>query len=140
MYYIGQMVMSSYKPLHLEVGMFFRKRNMERFLKKNVIIERLTSIPENETSYIEENGYPIDIYIIDPITEAILAGPEEIGWMDEGEHTDLLHDITLGEINRILDEYEGEVGIMMEDVPVTEEGLHVAYQDKKVILTYTDNE
>ena len=132
--------MSSYKPLHLEVGMFFRKRNLERFLKRNVVIEKLTILPHDESSYIEENGYPVDIYVIDPMTEAIMAGPEEVGWFDEGEHTDELHDITVEEINRILNDYDGEVGIMMEDVPISEEGLQIKHQEEKVILTYIDNE
>ncbi len=44
---------------------------------------------------------------------AILATPDEIGWFDEGDDTDELRDVTLNDLNYIIN-YEG--GFVLIDV------------------------
>jgi hypothetical protein len=58
----------------------------------------------------------------------ILANGKEIGWMDDGEHTNELRDITLKDINTILREYDGYVNI-----EVDEDGDVVLYDDRIVL-------
>lgn len=88
--------------------------------------------------HIEINGYPVKPWIIDQgdpnvPSEEILATPKQIGWFDEGEHSDELMDIELKHINTILDEHHGWVFIETH-----EDGEPTLFMDKVTISYFED--
>ena len=129
MYLECMLVFKNYKPLQLEKGMFF--------LNSSYVIRELTEVPRNQEEFIAENGYPVELYIIDPGNPNeddgyVVATPEQIGWFDEGEHSDQISDITVKNINDIIEHYEGWVDIEMIE---TEEDKYVpALHDNKIII------
>lgn len=137
MYFLAQIVFKSYVPQQLEKGMWFIRTSNEE--KEVFELNQTLLSPEEEEKFITENGYPVQPYIveeyIDGSNPAILATPEQIGWLDEGEHTDELIDITLEDINLIIN---ADDGFLLIDVdgetgePTLAEG--------KVILAYSWDE
>ena len=135
----GRLVFKSYKPLRLEKGMFFLVKQ-----GNEMVIAQLGQVPFNEDEYIQQNGYPVEPYVImegNPNLNDgyVLLQPHEIGWWDEGEESDELYDITPKEINNILDMNA------LVDVEVYEEddnagrSVAVIYEGKG-ILSYTEFE
>ena len=132
MYFEAQLVVKSYMPHTLEKGMWFIRITQDE--KEIYELDRTFLSPEEEEQYIRDNGCPVQPYIVeeymDKSTPAILATPEEIGWFDEGEDTDELRDITLADINYIINYNDGFLLIDVDGEtgePVLAEG--------KVILT-----
>lgn len=128
MYLECMLVFKSYKPLKLEKGMLFLR---------DYVIREITEIPLNQEEFISENGYPVEPYIIDPGNPNkndgyVVATPEQIGWFDEGEHSDELSDISVKNINDILEHYDGWIDLEMEE---TEDGEYVPvlYNNKVTI-------
>lgn len=101
-------------------------------------ISKIEKAPQDSALYIQEHGYPVGPFIVDIGNpnlpeEEILATPNQIGWMDEGEHTDELMDIELKHMNKILDDDDGWLFI-----EVDEEGKPILFMDK-VTLSYADD-
>ena len=100
----AKLVLQSYKPLHLEKGMWFLGMQ-----QNSVVAFELTYIPLDQEDYVQLNGYPVEPYLYIegnpniPGDTFCIAEPHEIGWFDAGAESDELYDITLKEINNILD-------------------------------------
>jgi hypothetical protein len=100
----AKLILQSYKPLQLEKGMWFL--GMQH---KEMIVYEMNYIPYNMEEYVSLNGYPVEPYLYlegNPNVHdetSLMAEPEQIGWYDDGEHSDEMHDITLKEINNILE-------------------------------------
>jgi len=128
-----------YIPDELEIGMMFLVNVIGH--EENIIT--LDKVPNNMNAYIEEYGYPVKLHVIDegnpnlPETSKVLANPEQIGWFDLGAHSDVLSDITLAQINKILNGYDGYCMIEMYEDPETYEIKPVVYEDK-ITLCYAD--
>lgn len=140
----AKLVLQSYKPLRLEKGMWFIATHHDQVsiyeLGYNIYSD------EQKETFIQLNGYPVEpyLYIVGnpniPDETFLIATPEQIGWFDEGEHTDEMHDITIKEINNILDndgycqmEVEEE---NLDDDEAQEEYINIVpvmMQDKVVI-------
>jgi len=128
MYLECLLVFKSYKPLKLEKGMLFYTGDTVR---------EITSVPLNQEEFISINGYPVEMFIVDPgnpniFNGTIIATPEQIGWFDEGEHSDELSDISVKNINDII-EYDG--GYVDVEMTQDEDGEYVPllYQNKITI-------
>ena len=85
----GRLVFKSYKPLRLEKGMFFLVRQANE-----MVITQLGQVPFNEDEYIQQNGYPVEPYVImegNPNLNDgyVLLQPHEIGWWDVGEESEI---------------------------------------------------
>jgi len=139
MYLECQLVFKNYKPLKLEKGMFFITEVMGINL-----IKQLEQVPFNQEEFIQLNGYPVEPYIIDinDITEgdeddAIVATPDQIGWFDEGEHSDELSDISLKNINQILEQFDGWVDLEMTETE-DNEFIPLLYNNKVTIRLVED--
>lgn len=144
----ARLIFQSYKPNKLEKGMWFMG-----FRKDDKIIYEMTYVPWSEDDYLQLNGYPVQPYIVFqgnpnlPNDTQILATPDEIGWWDEGEHSDELYDITLKEINNIISEDDGWLFIECEEVSFDddecqgdcEELVPITYNGK-VVLSYYDED
>ena len=114
----AKLILKSYFPIKLEKGMWFL--GMQH---KEIVVYQLTFDINNEEQkeiYMQLNGAPVEPYIYlegnpnVPDETSLMAEPEQIGWFDEGEHTDDMHDITLVEINNIL-ENSGYCDIEVEE-------------------------
>jgi hypothetical protein len=101
-------------------------------------IVKIDKAPLDHALYILDNGYPVEPWIVDPGNpnvpeETIIAIPSQIGWMDEGDHTDELMDIEVRHMNHILDRYDGWIF-----VEVDEDGEPILFMDK-VTISYADD-
>lgn len=135
MYIQAELVLKSYLPEKLEIGMYFY-----RVLKIGVNgavreVWQLMELPSNDQTFLMWNGAPVELYILAGEMD-ILAMPSEIGWFDAGEDTDELYDITLDEINTIIHTYNGLLEIQIDEED--EEELSPLYIDNKVIIKYTE--
>jgi hypothetical protein len=142
MYILAEIVLKSYKPAKLEVGMWFVQKFQTRTRWEHSEVFELQQLPQNEQEFIDKNGYPVEPYIIGEDDE-ILAEPDEIGWWDEGEETDEYREITLRDINFIINEFDGQVAIEVDymgyDPDIDEEGEEIVYpEDIQVPVTYDD--
>jgi hypothetical protein len=130
MWYPAEIVISSYLPPELEVGMLFTNRISVGVIEPFIELFELEEIPEDPDAFMAKHGVPVELAIIDDDGD-LLASHDEIGWWDEGEHTDELRDITLDDINYLLRECEGYVDIQIED----EEDFFVVFMEDKVVLS-----
>jgi len=143
MYYPAELIVKNYKPLRLEKGMMFVK--MHRAGTENEYLE-IYQLPHSfrsihhDQEFIEENGYPVELYVLD-MDESILATPEQIGWWDAGEDLDELRDITIKDINYIIQECDGMLEIEIDDDEY-EYGLvdSIIVEDKVILRGLTDDD
>lgn len=107
MYIEAKLVFQHYVPYEYNDLLFLSVNSMgEPFV---YMVDKLT----NPEEYMELNGFPVKPFIIQegnpniPDSDIILAEPDEIGWMDDGEHADSLRDIELIDYNTIIQKYNG---------------------------------
>jgi hypothetical protein len=111
MFYPAKLTLSNYIPFQIETGMYFKSVLYPNTDKEFTEIWTLNKYPSRTyDDIITAHGYPVEIWIVDS-DDWPLAIPEQIGWWDEGEHTNDLRDITLTDINRILKEHQGHIEI-----------------------------
>lgn len=114
MYQTVELVLKSYMPKQLELGMWFITKINPGTLKEYSEVWALNTHPrETLEEFIVKNGAPVEPYLI--YDEQVVAEPHEIGWWDEGEHSDELRDIELPDINFILDEFDGYVDVEIDE-------------------------
>lgn len=106
MYYPVELVMANYKPLRLEAGMLFLTKIHQGTIKELVEIWALNVVHTHRDEFFQEHGYPIKLLIVDDRGD-IIAEDKEIGWWDDGPEIKELRDITLKDINIILNDYGG---------------------------------
>ena len=151
MFIEAKLILQHYIPETLTKDMWFLGMN------KNIpVVYQVNNIPtheEQQRTFIEINGYPVQPYIYllgNPNVnddDDLLCTPEEIGWFDEGDHADEMSDISIKQINYILEYYNGDVLLEVESVDVSQESdehpdyelFPVLYNDKCVIR-YADND
>lgn len=123
-----ELVLKSYMPKHLEPGMWFITKLNQGTVKEHVEIWALEKVPlEPLEEFVTKHGAPVEPYLIYNDDE-VMATPHQIGWWDEGEHSDELRDIELKDINTILNDYEGYVDIEVEEIE--HEVFPIIYENK----------
>lgn len=135
MFYPAELAYRNYMPDELESGMLFMKILHQGTIKESIEIWTLDRVPQDKDRFLSENGAPIELYVIDEDGE-LLAEPEEIAWFDLGEAFMTLTDISLKEINIILNEYDGLVEIEISDEDYEEGYISPSYQMDKVTLRF----
>ena len=135
MWFPAEIVLKSYLPLELEVGMLFTNRISVGVIEPYIELFELEEIPEDPDAFMAKHGVPVELAIVDDEGD-LLASHDELGWWDDGEHTDELRDITLDDINYLLREFEGYVDIQIED----EEDFFVVFIEDKVVLSIAPEE
>lgn len=114
MYQTVELVLKSYMPKQLEIGMWFINKINPNTRKEYSEIWALDKLPHDTLEeFIVKNGAPVEPYLI--YDEQVIAEPHEIGWWDEGEHSKELRDIELSDINFILHEYNGFVNVEIDE-------------------------
>lgn len=140
MWYPAELVVRNYQPDQLEKGMLFLNILHPGTYKETYEIFSLEGIPGNEQEFISINGYPIEFSIIDNEGNELLEH-SEIGWFDFGEKVDFLTEISLKEINIILNEFEGWLEIEIDDDAYDEEDLIIpVIQNDKALLKFYEEE
>ena len=98
MWYPAEIVISSYLPPELEVGMLFVNRISVGVIEPFVELFELEELPEDPDAFMSRHGVPVELSIIDEDGD-LLASHDEIGWWDEGDDSDEYRNITLDDIN-----------------------------------------
>ena len=128
MWHPAEIVLKSYLPLELEEGMLFINRISVGIIEPYVELWELEEVPEDIDSFIATNGAPVELIIITSEDGNVRAVQDNIGWWDEGEHTDELREITLDDINYLLRELDGYV-----DIDIDEDYGPTIYEGKVVL-------
>ena len=134
MWCVAEFVLKNYLPKELEEGMLFINRISVGVIEPYVELWELKEVPKDIEEFISKNGAPIELLIIDD-NEYVLAFGDQIGWWDEGEHTDELRDISIEDINTILREHDGYLDIELDD-----DTLEASLYEDKVLLRFEQEE
>jgi hypothetical protein len=129
----AEISLSSYLPSELEEGMLFINRISVGVIEPYIELFELEEIPDDMDEFMAKHGAPVELIIIDE-NNNVLARHDEIGWWDEGEDTDEYRDVTLDDINYLLQEFEGYVDIEYDEYGV------VFIEDKVVLSLVPDEE
>jgi hypothetical protein len=132
MWYTGELVLKSYLPFKLEEGMLFVNRISVGVIDPYIELYMLEEIPEDQDAFMATNGAPVDMFIIDD-DENILAVEEDFAWWDEGPWTDELREISLDDINFILQECDGYIDIEISEDEEEEGLLPILFEDKIIL-------
>ena len=133
MYILAKLVFLNYIPEKFERNMRFRSPSGEiyGFIYTTTPLEQL----------IEQHGYPVKPYIMpisanpdDKVEPLVL--PEQIGWWDEGPHSDELRDVTNSDLTNVMLEEDGMLQLEVK-IDETEDGIEfitpVLYDGKVTI-------
>jgi hypothetical protein len=123
-----ELTFKSFLPLRLEVGMMFFRKLSPGTPKEQIELFALDKPVQNADEFMKWNGTPVELFITDASGD-VIASHDEIGWFDEGDHSDELTDITLEHLNIILNNYQGNLDVGIED-----DGVSIL--DGKVIIRY----
>ena len=110
MFIPAEIVLVSYLPDELEVGMLFTNRISVGVIEPYVELFELEEIPEDPDAFMSKHGVPVELRVVDE-DDNILANHNEIGWWDDGGDSEFLREVTLDDVNYILRELEGYVDI-----------------------------
>jgi hypothetical protein len=135
MWYPAEIAVKSYLPPELEVGMLFTNRISVGVIEPFIELFELEEIPEDPDAFMAKHGCPVELLIIDEDGD-VLASHDEIGWWDEGDDVNELRDITLDDINYLLQEFDGYIDIQIED----EEDFFLVFMEDKVVLSLVPDE
>lgn len=127
----ADMVFSAYRPLKIEKGMRFIRLDGEA-----PEMYELTHDVFDRDAYIMLNGHPVEPYICVP--KIALAESYEMAWVDEGEHSENMHEITIEDYNVIL-RNDNKCLIKVEDKLYNKEHIPVpVFDEEKVIIRLID--
>lgn len=129
MYYQAELVLKSYKPLAIEIGMRFVRINSD----KTVELFEITKANYDSKEFFQRHGAPVELYVMGE-HDFVLATPDQIGWFDPGEESDEYRDIELKDINLILQENEGHIEIEIEEVAFEYGAINPIIEEGKVII------
>ena len=129
MYIEAELLLSAYKPRKLKQGMLFIDRKMDP-----PEIYELTHVIVDGEGYMVNNGCPVELGIFDLSLTWQLAKHEEIAWVDEGEDSEDMHEITIDDINSILAN-NNRCKIQIKDKLYEKERMIIpVYDEEKVII------
>ena len=136
MFITVELVFKSHMPKYLEPGLWFITKINPGTRKEYSEIWQLDKHPtESLEEFIVKHGAPVEPYLI--YGEEVVAEPHEIGWWDEGPHTDELRDIKLKDVNSILTNSDGFVEVEIdEDLLDNEEEIAPILYGGKVTMCY----
>jgi len=123
-----EIVLHSYLPPELEVGMLFVNRISVGVIHPYIALFELEEIPEDPDAFMAKHGVPVELAIVDEIGN-LLVSHDEIGWWDDGEDSDEYRELTLDDINYLLSEFDGYINIE------TDEENDIILIEDKVILS-----
>lgn len=135
MFYPAELVYKNYMPDELEPGMLFMQILHQGTIKESIELWTLDRVPQDKDRFLSENGAPVELFIVDE-EGTVLAEPDEIAWFDLGEAFMTLTDISLKELNIILNDYDGLVELEINDEEYEEGYISPSYQMDKITLRF----
>jgi hypothetical protein len=124
-----------YQTDELEVGMLFMNSLYPGTDKEYVEVWELEELPENQTEFMEKNGFPVTLYVTieksnpdEP--DEVIAHPHQIYWIDRDIYEDELDVITVKDVNQIIQNFGGEILIMIDEDEFDTHGTIVPYMEK----------
>lgn len=141
MWYPAELVLENYIPDQIEKGMLFINILNPGTFKETYEVFSLERVPRDESAFTALNGFPVKLLIlIDDDEDSIKH--EQIGWFDFGEEVDFLTEISLKEINIILNEFNGWLEIEIDDEAYEEYDLviPIIQEEKASIRFYIEEE
>jgi hypothetical protein len=135
MYVEAELVLSAYKPRKLKQGMLFLNRR-----KDPPEMTELDHEVADKDPYIMIFGHPVELGLFDLTLTYQLAKHEEIAWVDEGEDSEDMHEITIEDINSIL-RSNNHCKIQIKDKLYQKERMIIpVYDEEKVIIKLIEEE
>lgn len=133
--YQAKLVLKQYIPKSLEMGMLF-----VMYVEDKPQLVEINRILATIDETVNEFGYPVEMYIVEEEDyNDVICEPQDLGWFDEGEDCDELHEFSIKEANFILYEYDGLLEIQIEeDLFDEDEQIIPIYVEQKVIIKYID--
>lgn len=143
MYAPAKIVLRSYIPTFITVGMYFKTTKSYIQYGNETPIEQLwvceVNVDVEETDeFIARYGAPVEPVIV-VITDEnpdnpvkVMTTPEQLGWI---EYEDKLFPIELKDLNYLLSEFGGHVGLYMSDED--EDAVHL--EEGMVVICPIDN-
>jgi hypothetical protein len=128
-----ELVMKSYMPKQLELGMWFILKIGQDTSKEYIEVWSLDKIPSDMEKFIVENGAPVEPYLV--YDEQIIAEPHEIGWWDDGPEYDDLRDFDLQDVNYILRQFDGQLDVEIDDWYYSHDQISPVLYEGKVVVT-----
>jgi hypothetical protein len=114
MYCTVELVLKSYMPKHLEIGMWFITKLNPGTRKEYSEVWALDKLPlDTLEEFIVKHGAPVEPYLI--YDEQVVAEPHEIGWWDDGPDFDELRDLEIKDVNDIINELDGFVDVEIDE-------------------------
>lgn len=127
-YYECELVLKSYMPKTLEIGMLFIN-----VTENEKTLFELESIPRDEEKFIIDNGAPMELFIVDG--DDVIVEHTEIGFIDDGEDSENLYPISIEEINYIINECDGWLELeIIEDFFDEDEQIVPNFVNEKVVI------
>ncbi len=128
-----ELVMKSYMPKQLEIGMWFILKIGQDTSKEYIEVWSLEKIPSDMEKFIVENGAPVEPSVV--YDEQSIAEPHEIGWWDDGPEYDDLRDFTLQDVNYILRQFDGQLDVEIDDWYYSHDQISPVLYEGKVVVT-----
>ena len=131
----AEISLSSYLPSELEVGMLFINRISVGVVEPYIELFELEEVPEDADAFMAKHGAPVKVLVINPENGNVLATQDYIGWWDDGDDSDEYREVTLDNINFLLQECDGYVDIEFDD-----DGDIIIIEDRVVLSLVPDDD
>ena len=134
--FTAKLILENYRPDRLEKGMWF----LGKTSFDELFVYELDKSNYDYEEYTSQKGFPVKpilVYEGNPNLkdDYVIATSDEIGWFDEGDHTDSLVLLDIHHVNRII-QNDGDVDVLVES-EYDEDGRVVPIMnDGKVVLSY----
>lgn len=139
-----ELILVPYRPLKIEKGMIFIKYNTTNFDSLYEVFELDNGIPD-PIPYMDKYGCPVELSLFEhfphnPDFKYKLAEHTEIAWVDEGEDSEDMHEITATDINKILAN-KRVCQLQINDKFYEKDNIPIpVYDEEKVIIRLIEEE
>lgn len=134
--FTAKLILENYRPDRLEKGMWF----LDKTSFDELFVYELDKSNYDYEEYTSQKGFPVKpilVYEGNPNLkdDYVIATSDEIGWFDEGDHTNKLVPLDIHHVNRII-QNDGDVDVLVHS-EYDEDGkvVPIMHEDK-VVLSY----
>lgn len=116
MYYPVKLILINYVPNELRKGLLFASTLFPNTEKQRMEVwahESRTHL--SATEFFEIHGFPVEMKLLTEEGLEIASGEQLAWWDDNDSSSENLKDMTLNEVNTILNDYEGVVDILIDE-------------------------
>lgn len=131
---VCSLILENYELEEFFIGQWFTRMSID-----GLEVYQLTSIPRQSCEeFVEEYGFPVRFKIIlkgnpNLNNDVLVATHDQIGWWDSSPDSDSLTDISVNDINYVLQEQDGFVFVEMDYDEDTDEIVPLLFDEKITI-------